>query len=280
MGIQNFIPNLWTAAFLKNFSKEAVFANVVNRDYEGEIKASGDTVIIMELDEPTITQYVPGSTTLVPEAMTGATQTLVINQKYYTNFKVTDVEKSQSKINPMMEYTRKAARGLANTIDIQIAGLYAEAGSSVGSTSVPIDIKSTNLLEKVGDCAEALNGKNIPQAGRWMIVPPWFLAKLQITKVNQETSNSAVINNGYVSRFLGFDFYVSNNVSEASAKVNSKIMCGTRDAISLALQVAETEAYRIEADFASAIKMLYLWGHKVVNPNALCTFYASEVAES
>jgi hypothetical protein len=277
MAINNFIPNLWTASFLKNFAAESVFASVCNRDYEGTIKNAGDTVTILELDEPTITAYTGAAIT--PEAMTGATQALVIDQQYYAAFKVTDVEKAQAAANPMAEYTRKAARGLAKTIDTQIAGLYAQAGSSVSTTSAPLATKSTNILEAIGDCAEALNEKNIPQSGRWMVIPPWFFAKLQICKVNKDTNNSDIISNGYVGRFLGFDLYVSTNVSCATTYVNSKIMCGTRDAISLALQVKETEAYRIEADFADAVKILWLWGKKVVNPNALVTFYSSYAAE-
>jgi hypothetical protein len=38
MSVKNFIPELWASRILEPFYKSLVFADVVNRDYEGEIK--------------------------------------------------------------------------------------------------------------------------------------------------------------------------------------------------------------------------------------------------
>src|SRR5438045_1920211 len=57
--INNFIPQIWSARILEALRKALVFAqqNIVNRDYEGEIQAAGDTVKINTIGDPTIFDY-------------------------------------------------------------------------------------------------------------------------------------------------------------------------------------------------------------------------------
>ena len=52
MTLNNFIPQIWSARLLQNLNEAHVFANLVNRDYEGEIKGVGDTVKINAIGSP------------------------------------------------------------------------------------------------------------------------------------------------------------------------------------------------------------------------------------
>ena len=54
MAFSNFIPEIWSARLLEHMDKVHVYANLMNRDYEGDIKAYGDTVHINLLGEITI----------------------------------------------------------------------------------------------------------------------------------------------------------------------------------------------------------------------------------
>lgn len=38
MSVANFIPTLWSARLLEHLDKDHVYVNLLNRDYEGEIK--------------------------------------------------------------------------------------------------------------------------------------------------------------------------------------------------------------------------------------------------
>ena len=49
MSIKNFIPTLWSARLQANLDKKLVYADVVNHDYEGEIKKLGDKVKINQI---------------------------------------------------------------------------------------------------------------------------------------------------------------------------------------------------------------------------------------
>ena len=44
MAISTFIPTIWSARLLAHLDKAHVYAKLVNRDYEGEIKNFGDKV--------------------------------------------------------------------------------------------------------------------------------------------------------------------------------------------------------------------------------------------
>ena len=46
MAFSNFIPEIWSARLLEHMDKVHVYANLMNRDYEGDINAYGDTVHI------------------------------------------------------------------------------------------------------------------------------------------------------------------------------------------------------------------------------------------
>ena len=81
MALTTFIPELWNARLLNALDKAHVFAGLVNRDYEGDIKKQGDTVHINTIGEVTIGTYTKDTDfTSGPQALTATDSTLVINQ--------------------------------------------------------------------------------------------------------------------------------------------------------------------------------------------------------
>ena len=57
MSVQNFIPALWSARLIEFLRKNLVYVNLCNRNWEGEIKAYGDTVKIGQIGIPTVKDY-------------------------------------------------------------------------------------------------------------------------------------------------------------------------------------------------------------------------------
>ena len=134
MSITRFRPEVWSAQLLVALRKALVFAqaNVVNRDYEGEITAAGDTVRITSISDPTIGTYVPNSTVITPEELTDAQRTLVIDQAKYFAFKVDDIDARQARGNVMPEAMNRAAYKLRDVVDQYIAG-FESAGTREGA---------------------------------------------------------------------------------------------------------------------------------------------------
>jgi len=284
MSVNNFIPEIWSARIFKALENTHVLANRCNREYEGEISDYGDTVKITALGSINVGTYTPNSTTLNVQELDDAQISLTIDQAKYFAFKIDDVDRKQTNPDLMDEAMRKAGYALAESLDDVIAALYASAGTTItngGSTAVT----SANVLAVIGYCGQKLDEANVPREGRWMCIPPWFHTKLVLSKILQTDGSidaTEAYNKGYVGSAMGFDFYLSNNITTTGTAPDytSQIMAGTNRAITLAEQIVKTEAYRPEGSFTDAVKGLHVYGYKVVDPNALLCLTAVYATDS
>ena len=278
MALQNFIPTVWSARLLENLHKSQVFASIANRDYEGEISGAGDTVKINGIGPITVGSYTKNVTSITPETLDDASVNLLIDESKYFAFKIDDVDKAQTRPKVMNEAMREAAYALSDTADQTIAAFYASASVTEASTSV----KSGNILALISKLGQRLDENNVPRSGRWLVVPPWFHAKMVISDITFKTDNIQVMSEGFVGRALGFDVYMSNNVANTTTTSTpvSRIMAGTRRAIAFAEQIASIEAYRPEASFSDAVKGLHVYGTKVVDPKSLVALTATYADET
>lgn len=281
MAITRFRPQIWSAQLLTTLKKTMVYGapGVVNRDYEGEISAAGDTVKITSISRPTIGTYVPNVTTINPEQLTDAQRTLTIDQAKYFAFEVDDVDARQAKGNVMPEAMNEAAYALADVADQYLASLYTGVASAnnLGTISV-VATTPTDAYDKIlVPLKVQLDVANVPTNGRYVIVPPWFHGRLlldqRFIKVN-ESGTSEGLRNGMVGRAAGFDILLSNNAPNPTGD-DYVIQAGTPMAISYAEQINKTEAYRPQSSFADAVKGLHVYGAKLVRPEAIAVATAS-----
>ena len=66
MAISVFIPTIWSARLLEHLDKAHVYAGLVNRDYEGEIRNYGDTVKIQQIGDITVKSYTKNTDIAAP----------------------------------------------------------------------------------------------------------------------------------------------------------------------------------------------------------------------
>ena len=272
MAVTNFIPELWSARLLNALDKSHVFANVVNRDYEGEIKKMGDTVHINTIGAVTIGTYTQNTDfSSGPETLATTDQTLTIDQAKYFNFQVDDIDAAQAAGDIMDKAMTRAAYGLADASDKYIAGILAgaaDASNLVSSSAVALT--SSNVYENVVKMRTILDKANVPTAGRWLVIPPEMYALIllddRFVKTGGEMAEG-ILRTGLVAQAAGFDIYLSNNCVSAnvSDKVTYTITGGVDSAATYAEQIVSTEAYRPEKRFADAVKGLHVYGAKVVD---------------
>ena len=280
MAIDNFIPEYWAQQIFKDYDKQFVFGALCNRDYEGEITQAGDRVRINGIGPVTVSDYTKNSTAGVSiEQLTGADMTLVIDKADYFGFFVDDIDKAQaSPKGVLQEGMRKAAVKLADTADARIAGLYAQAGTllttaAFGPTAAP---------EQLTIIHRKLDELNVPFEGRWLAFPPFGVQALLMAGIGFTPTTAGRVTNvdytaeyraGRIGRTLGFDIYMTNNLTDnaaATAAVPYKYcLAGTNDAITFADQIVNVEAFRPETMFSDAVKGLHVYGYKVVQPKAL-----------
>ena len=280
MAIVNFIPEVWAAELQSSLKKALVYAgpSVVNRNYEGEIANQGDTVHIASISRPTIGSYVKNSTTITPENLTDAERTLNIDQAKYFAFEVDDIDMRQSRDGGalMSEAAQEAAYGLADVQDQFVAALYTDtdAGNVITTTSVTDAAKAVKGLV---DLKVKLDVSNVPSAGRYAIVPPWYhglLLQSDLFVRVDASGNDTALRNGIVGRAFGFDVLLSNNVPIITGD-DYAVFAGYPGAIAFAQQIAKVEAYRPPDAFSDALKGLSLYGAKVVRPSGIAYLTAS-----
>lgn len=289
MSIDRFIPTIWSARLLAYLDNTHVYANLVNRDYEGEISGAGDTVNINQVGDVTINDYVKNTDIAAPETLSDEQKVLTIDQLKYFNFQIDDVDKAQQKPKIMDTAMSRAAYGLSDVNDQFIAGLYTEvaSGNTIGDDTTPETPTTSTAYDLLVDMSVILDDNSVPEVGRFVVVPPWFHGLLRkddrfvhATEAGDSvlrigTFNGQRPSNGFVGEVAGLLVFKSNNVPNTTG-TKYKILAGYSGAITYAEQIVETEAYRPESRFGDAIKGLHVYGAKVTHPSAIAVMTADK----
>jgi N4-gp56 family major capsid protein len=272
MAVDQFRPEIWSAEILTNLRNQLVYANLCNRDYEGEIQRAGDTVHITSIGDPAIRSYTE-HTTITWDELSDTQQSLLIDQKDYFAFKVDDVERAQALPGFVEEAARGAAYGLADEIDDFVADtMYAAVNATANDLGAfTADISDNTAYNLFVDLRTTLNRDNVPSDGRWVVVPPELTAAL--LKDNRfidasASGSTAALRNGLVGRIAGFDVFESNQTPDPTASTFA-VIAGHRIAMTFANQILETEAMRLEDIFGDGVRGLSVYGGKVVRASAL-----------
>lgn len=273
-----FIPEVWSGVVLSSLKKSLVYAGpgVVNRNYEGEIRNAGDTVRIRSISRPTISSYTKNAT-LTYETLTDAQRALIVDQQKSFSFSVDDIDRVQGPGGELEEALIESAYGLADATDQFIAAKYTEAqtANQVGTVSVTTAALAYTQLRVL---KVRLDQANVPNAGRYVIVPPWYHGLLleddRFVRVDASGTSEA-LRNGMVGRALGFDILMSNNAPLVTGD-DYAVMAGVPGAISFADQITEVEQLRLQTTFGTGVRGLHVYGAKVVRPDAIATVIASQ----
>ena len=278
-----FIPTVWASRLLTALGSALVYgqAGVCNRDYEGEIRKSGNTVKIASIGDVTIDDYTKDTDIGDPETLTDEEQTLLIDQSKYFNFYVDSVDRAQQNVNVLDEAMRRSAwklRDLSDTFLAATMEAVVPAGNKIGSTVTPKVPTKDDAYEYLVDLSVLLDEANAPIDGRFVVVPAWFHGLLlkdeRFIKSGTRRSDEA-IRNGEVGEAAGFSILKSNNVPNTTG-TKYKIMAGHSIATAYVEQIVDVQTYKPEKRFGDAVKGLHVYGAKVVRPTNLAMLIASK----
>jgi hypothetical protein len=282
--IDSFIPQIWAAELLRTKEKSLVYGSLANRNYEGEITDVGNRVKISQIGDIAINTYTKNSTSdLTVQALADAQIYLDIDQAKAFAFDVDDIDKAQININFMQEAMRKAAYRLNDNADQYLAGKYTETVISVGSSSTAITLRSTNIVSNFLTMGQNMSENNAPSQGRFAVISPWALTKMTLAGIKDLTDNNTVYENGMVGRALGFDIYISNNVSkDSTAYVDCKFIFGIKgETFTFAEQMLKMETYRkTKEGFGDVVKGLHVYGGRILQADVSGTLFATYADEN
>lgn len=272
MAISNFIPEIWSAALLKNLRSKLSYAQagVINRNYEGDISRAGDTVHITSFADPAVRSYTK-YTPITYDQLTDATQALTIDQQKYWAITVDDIDKRQALPGFIDETTTGAAYNLAAeadsfVADLMVAGVSQSApDNDLGAVTVDAATEAYDLLVEF---RTLLTRSNTPAEGRFTIVPPefyaWLLKDDRFIRADA-SGTTAGLRNGFVGRAAGFDIIESNVVPETSGGAFD-VVAGHSIATTYADNLVKTEALRSHDYFGDDLRGLHVYGAKVIRP--------------
>ena len=279
MAFENFKAKIWSKAIDRELERAFVFADGTNQQYSGEIKGLGDTVRILGVGKPTVTEHdlINGDITLsAPEKVSDTSVSLVVDRAAYFNYAVGDIDKAQGAGSVMSVLNEEASEEVANVIDKYIANLVhpdkQNSGVQMYNGGTPLQITNANVMGTLDACQAMLYANDVsPATEVEMILPPWLYMAFRQAYQNKDTDNSEYLTNGKVARYGNMTIKMSNNVAmkTANGHDNYFVQVRTKRAIALAMSEAHTEPYRPETKFEDAVKGFKLYGAKIVRPKEL-----------
>lgn len=284
----NFIPEIWAGKLIENFYDATVLAAIANTDYEGSIKAHGDTVNIRTTPEITIRDYVKGQTLVVENPDKPKLQLLIDKGKYFSCVE-DDVDQVQSDIALMDTWSKDASEQMKIKIDVDVLGNIATdvpaankgltAGQQtvsidLGVTSTPNAITTSNVLTEIINHGTVLDEANVPEQDRWMIIPAKMAGLIKQSDLKDASitgDGSSPLRNGRLGMIDRFTLYVSHNLplSATGAAGEFTIFSGHKKALTFASQMTNMETLRAESTFGDIVRGLQVYGYKVVKPEAI-----------
>jgi hypothetical protein len=291
-----FIPTIWSGKLQVKFYLATVFGEIANTDYEGEIKDMGDKVNIRTIPSITVSTYQKGLN-LATQVPTNSIITLNINQGKYFNVLVDDVDAVQADIRLMDVFTNDATEQMKIAIDSTVLGgvpasaAAANQGLTAGAISAninlgvagtPLLVTKINVLDVLVDVGQVLDEQNVPETGRWIVIPPWMAGLIKKSDLKDAAITGDSVSparNGRLGMIDRFTIYVSNNLTHAvdgSFGQAFSAVAGTKDAITFASQVTKMETLRSTTTFGNIVRGLNVFGYLVAKPEALAFVYVAK----
>ena len=285
MAFESWKPEVIAADVQHQLEKSLVYGQpgVTNRNYEGDVQFA-KSVRIVGVGSVTVKDYTQNSDMADPDTVLDTSLEMTIDYDKYFNFKVSNKDQAQTRIDIMAENNKEAAYAIRDAIDSIIGSLYTDASASnlIGTDAAPKTPNLTqgdasNIYNLIEDCGVALSESKVPLEGRWMIVPPRFAGlirkDLKLTAAAPQIAQPGMLN-GSITRLGGFSIMESHNVPN-TAGAKYKVMFGTSKAMTFASQVNDVRIMDMEKQFAKKVDGEYVFGCKVVRPECLGVMTAS-----
>lgn len=245
---------------------------IANHDWEGEIKGAGSKVYIRVRPTVNVGDYTVNGNINYQDLGDDKIELVIDKAKYYA-FKVDDVDAAQADIRVMNEASADASENMKITVDTQVLGtVYADATTQMAGTQ----ITAATVLNWIVDIGTALDELNVPETGRWLVIPPWVAGMIKKSDLRNASiagtdgNGNPVLRNGKIGMIDRFELYSSNLLAGAASVGNpTKCLAGTKHAICFASQFVKTETLRLQNTFGDAIRGLNVYGFKTTKADAL-----------
>lgn len=293
-----FIPELWAGKIIEKFYAATTIGAITNTDYEGLIQNMGDTIHIRTKPDITINVY-EADMDLAVERPSSDIVDLLIDTGWYWNTVLDDVMEVQSDLNMMSMWSDDAAEQMKITTDADVFGAKmlgtadsANSGATAGAlsgnidlgvTTAPITVDSTNVIDQIVNYGQVLDEQNIPETGRWMVIPAWYAARIKRSELRDASLTGdglSMARNGRIGMIDRFTLYMSNLLPRGGVALpgggtptlaagETVVYFGHQTGLSFASQLTKVETLRSESTFGTLMRGLQVYGYKTTDATAL-----------
>src|SRR5207344_1082350 len=262
----------------EKFYASTVLSAISNTDYEGEIANHGDRVKIRTKPTITIRKY-QADGLLGLDRPTGGSVELYIGNGFYFSLILDDVMEVQSDLNVLSIWSDDAAQQLKIAVDTEVldgivgqcaaanrgatAGKYGNLNLGIKGTPITVvgqgaTAGQSNLIDLLLRMGECLDEQNIPEVGRWVVMPAWAGRQIKQSELRQAYLSGdpvSMLRNGRLGMIDRFTLYISNllptNASDSTnfAAGEFPIFAGHAHGITFASQISKLETLRSELTF-------------------------------
>lgn len=267
MAVTSFIPSVWEARLMANYSKASIAELITTKP----TKIEGNKIVFNKAGDVAIKDYT-GS--VAWDELTTSSVDLNMDQKKYFAFKVDDVDSIQAAGDLVDAHVENASSALQEDTDSYVLGLYTGAGSAIGNDTTPIVVDSTNAYDNIVDLGTELNKKKVPKANRFVVINSDYLGLL--SKDQRFTNQPVVLENGVVEgqRINGLQVVVSEELA-TNANGDYKVVALHKSAVGYGKQIDEMEALRLESSISDGVRGLTVYGSSVLRPEGMAVLTAT-----
>ena len=275
------VPIIYAARLLEVFRKRRVFADRVDRQWQGQLANGGNTVRLNIAATGSVADYEIGGTVNYRDADVVHLGDLTLTGQKSWAVQLDDIPAIQANVGVLDAAVEEDGIALATQVDADVRAemdANATAGAAIAidySAEITADNFRVPYLHRQMDIAR------LPRNGRWIIVGPYTAEMLMRYSLQNAILNAPVndaLRNGIIGTWGGLTWYVADHVnsvvtpganSDDPVSVAEEWFYGNDSATAYIEQVRRVEQLRRESTFADAVRGLYTYGIKVHRPERL-----------
>ncbi len=258
--------------------------------YEGDIAGQGDTVNIRTTPDITISKYNVGDklSYQLPES---ANTVLNIDQALSFAFAIDNIDKFQSDLDLLGDWTEDAGKQIAIEVDKDcLAYATANAGQfgatagaisgniDLGVTTAPVALTKANVVDWILDIACVLDEDNVPDEYRYLVVPAKVLRLIKGSELKDASlagDVTSIARNGLVGMIDRFTVFHSNllpaGVAGGLAAGEFSVLSGHRSGLTFAGQIQDDKLVHMlnPESHGELIRGLHVYGREVIKPESV-----------
>ncbi len=289
-GTSKWIPAVWSGTMVEKFYEAVVSAEIANTDYAGDISGQGDTVIIRTTPDIVVSQYTHGEkiSYQLPES---PNVTLNIDRALSFSFAVDSIDKFQSDIDLLSDWTEDASRRMRIEVDTDVLSYAAANAGQVGATAgaisgdidlgvtgAPVALTAANVIEWITNLALVLDEDNVPDDERYLVLPARALQLIKNSDLKDASlagDAQSIVRNGMVGMIDRFMIYQSNLLPAGAAgglaPGEFSVITGHRSGMTFAGQIMDDKLVHMlnPESHGELVRGLMVYGREVILPESI-----------